>query len=605
MFWQTIDFAKISKNKKRMKEAITCNIEVLKESEDFQVDISLLEEHNGVSIYNINFSSDLEFQPQKVTFKWKIPAVNVKGVWKPTTDFAKRIMDDWELDHMESRISVDSPVISLFGHDDSNIITFACSDAINTKKLNALYREEDNCIYCHISFFTERHHSITNYNAQLRIDQRDQHFSESLKNVGKWWENFENLTPAIVPDLAKVPVYSTWYQFHQKLDIKDLLEECKIASTLGYELIILDDGWQTKDENRGYDYTGDWYPERIPDMEGFVNEVHKTGMKLALWYSVPFCGKKSKAYKKFKDKFLTEEHRWAPVFDPRYPEVRSYLISLYVTALTTWKIDGFKLDFIDEFKVYPSTKLTKEDGRDYSSVNLAVDRLMTDIISSLHAIKPNVVIEFRQKYTGPAMRKYGNMFRAFDCPGDSAMNRVRIADIKMLCGNTAVHSDMFTYHREEPLEIKALQLVNTLFGVPQLSILLQKATEDELSMIRFYTLYWRNHANVFLNGKFTPHKPLANYPILKSSSEELTIIGLYDNYVINFEEKTHQIDIINGQSDAKIIVSSTKNYGAYHSTTYDCTGKKVTECNLMILIGVVQIKVPPCGLIRLEKNTGT
>ena len=48
------------------------------------------------------------------------------------------------------------------------------------------------------------------------------------------------------------------------------------------------------------------------------------------------------------------------------------------------------------------------------------------------------------------------------------MNRIRIADIRMLAGNTAVHSDMITWHHDETLEIAALQLVNTLFGVPQI-----------------------------------------------------------------------------------------------------------------------------------------
>ncbi|KAA1243068.1 glycoside hydrolase family 36 protein [Aquimarina sp. RZ0] len=585
-----------------MREIIDYDIEIRKETEDFQVDISLLTEQNGISTYAINFSAESDFRPKPVTLTWKIPAINIKGVWKPTSDFAKRIMDDWELDHMESRISVDSPVITLFGHDDANIMTFACSDAINKKELNALYREEDNHIYCHISFFTERHHIIKNYTAQLRIDQRNCHFSEALEDVGRWWETFDNLTPTPVPDLAKVPVYSSWYQFHQKLDTGELIKECELASSLGYELIILDDGWQTNDENRGYDYTGDWHPERIPEMAGFVKNIHKTEMKIALWYSVPFCGKKSNAYKKFKGKFLTEEHRWAPVFDPRYPEVRAYLISLYVNALKEWNIDGFKLDFIDEFKVYPSTELTKENGRDYSSVNNAVDRLMTDVINSLHAINPEVVIEFRQKYTGPAMRKYGNMFRAFDCPGDSVMNRVRIADIKMLCRNTAVHSDMFTYHNEEPLEIKALQIINTLFGVPQLSILLQQASEEELSMIHFYTQYWKKNAACFLAGNFKPYKPLANYPILKSSSDELTIIGLYDNYIIDFEEKTQKIDIINAQINTKIVLSCNKNYGAYLCTIYDCTGQKINEYNLMIVNGVIQIEVPISGMIHLKKD---
>jgi len=559
-----------------MKKALSNPIEIriIKESNTFNTTVSLLEHLNGVSIFDINFSSETEFLPKKVTLQWKIPAIKVKGVWKPTTDFSKRIMDDWELDHMESRISVDAPVISIFDHNDQNIIAFACSDAINTTELNALYREEDNFIYCHISFFIEKHHAIKHYNAQLRIDQIPQHFSTSLKNIGAWWETFDNLTPTKVPELAKVPVYSTWYQFHQKLDTKELLNECAIAKDIGYDLIILDDGWQTNDENRGYDYTGDWIPERIPKMRDFVDQVHETGMKLALWYSVPFCGKNSKAYQKFKDKFLTEEHRWAPVFDPRYPEVRRYLIGLYCTALENWNLDGFKFDFIDEFKVYPTTVLNKENGRDFASVNLAVNRLMTDIIKSLQKIKPNVVIEFRQKYTGPAMRKYGNMFRAFDCPGDTAMNRVRITDIKIICGDTAVHSDMFTYHPDETVELKALQLINTLFGVPQLSVRLQ-------------------------------HRPLANYPLLSSSNETHTIIGLFDNYIVDFEGKTDKIDIINGQLKPNIIIDSNQNHGSYHCIVYSCIGTKILEKKIVISKGISKIEVPTSGMVQLVKQETT
>ncbi|MEL7220878.1 MAG: hypothetical protein AAGJ93_06130 [Bacteroidota bacterium] len=41
---------------------------------------------------------------------------------------------------------------------------------------------------------------------------------------------------------------------------------------MGYKLIILDDGWQTLDNNRGYDYTRDWQPDRFEDMPGFVKK---------------------------------------------------------------------------------------------------------------------------------------------------------------------------------------------------------------------------------------------------------------------------------------------------------------------------------------------
>ena len=113
-----------------MKDVSTHDITIIGQTKAFNVSIAPYSETNNVSIYTINFYADHHFTPHEITLRWKIPAINVKGVWKPTTDFAKRIMDDWELDHMESKISVDSPIISVFGYDDKNIITFASSDAI-------------------------------------------------------------------------------------------------------------------------------------------------------------------------------------------------------------------------------------------------------------------------------------------------------------------------------------------------------------------------------------------------------------------------------------------------------------------------------------------
>ncbi len=555
----------------------------------------------GMETYELKLAYDKKCLPKPITLKWKIPSNNVKGVWKPTTDFAKRIQADWELEHLESRISIDAPVVGLFGQDDSNVMTFACSNAINTLKMNARLREEDNYFYCHITFFSEQEQEIADFKAQIRIDFRKVHFSESLKDVSRWWETFEELKPTPVPEIAKQPVYSTWYQFHQSLEEELLVSECKKAYDIGYKAVIIDDGWQTNDGNRGYDFTGDWQPERFPDMAGFIQKIKATGMKAGIWYSVPFCGKKSKAFQHFKGKFLTEEHRWAPVFDPRYPEVRAHLIGLYTNALKEWNLDGFKLDFIDDFHRYESTPLGKENGRDYASINEAVDRLLTDVITELRAIKPDVFIEFRQKYTGPAMRKYGNIFRAFDCPGDAVMNRIRIADIRMLCGNTAVHADMITWHPNETVEVAALQLINILFGVPQLSVMLKDIPDSHVEMVKFYTEYWNANANVLMNGNFIPSKPLANYPTQRVSKDSHTIIGVYEELVTTLETAYKQIHIHNGQLAEKIVISNIKDLGNYKCLIYDCEGNVVANSNLNFEKGLLEIVVPPCGIFTAER----
>ena len=95
-----------------------------------------------------------------------------------------------------------------------------------------------------------------------------------------------------MPDTAKSPLYSAWYSFHQQIDVPAIVEECRFFGKLGCKSLIVDDGWQTDNNARGYAYCGDWEPTpaKIPDMKAFVDAVHETGLKFVLWYSVPFVG---------------------------------------------------------------------------------------------------------------------------------------------------------------------------------------------------------------------------------------------------------------------------------------------------------------------------
>ncbi len=555
----------------------------------------------GVSVYDLNIRSDEEFVPEPVTVEWKFPAIGVKGVWKPTADFSKRIEADWELQTHESRISIDAPVMLLFGSNDENVLCFSCANAINRIEMSAKYREEDNNFYCSITFFTECRYPIKDFSTKIRIDQRHIHFSRALTSTSLWWEGFENLKPAIVPSIARMPLYSTWYQFHQNLDKDQLISECKLAKELGFEAIIIDDGWQTRDNNRGYDYTGDWKPDRFPDMTDLVKSIQQTGMGVGLWYSVPFCGRKSEAYNKFKGKFLTENHRWAPVFDPRYPEVREYLVGIYSKAVKNWGLDGLKLDFIDDFKAYPDTPFDHNESRDFSSINDAVDQLLSEVSREVKKINPEIFIEFRQKYTGPAMRKYGNMLRAFDCPGDFVMNRVRIADIRMLSGDTAVHSDMVKWHFDEEVEHAAIHYMNTLFGVPQISMMLADTPISHKNMVRFYTAYWRSRSQVLLSKDFLPTSPMANYPVLQANNDQICVVGIFENQVYKLASAYEEIDILNAKLSSEVMVSCSGNFGKYDCRLFDCQGNLVSNEQIQFEKATVTIEIPFCGMFTAKK----
>ena len=537
--------------------------------------------------------------PAPVQLRWTYPATGVKGVWSTGALHEKRLRADWEAADCEARISVDAPVLCLFGHHDENILTVAVSDAVNTATLRAPVREEDNLLHCVVELFDELPEATDDYNVTVRIDLRQAYFGAALDAVRAWWETAGGYAPMPVPEAARDALYSTWYAYHQSVSSAALLAECRLARELGMRTIIVDDGWQTLDSNRGYDYTGDWTAERMTDLGDFVDQVHALGMKAMIWYSVPFCGKKSKAYQRFKGKFLTENHRWAPVFDPRYPEVRAYLIEKYVTALELWQLDGFKLDFIDDFRTYPETPVGLGDGRDYASVNRAVERLLADIRQTLEAIRPNLLIEFRQRYVGPVIRRYGNMFRAFDCPADPVTNRMRTTDLRLICGTTAVHSDMLTWHPDSPVEVAALQLNNVLFSVPQLSIQLPGAPPAYREMIGFYLQFYNTHRAVLLDGDFTATGPLENYPQLRAERGDTCIVGYYAERPATVPAESRAFHLINGTLLERVVLRSDRvRRGTLQ--VWDCRGRAVPTASGSLAAGLTEVPVPPGGILELR-----
>jgi len=580
-------------------------IEVAGDLQGFALDWRVETLAEGLEVAALRLTRPQPQAPPKLTLKWALPSHDVAGHWMTGRELNKGLRPDWVGSRLQpSMFARQAPVSALFGSDDRNVLTFAVSDALNTVVSGSGVREEDGMIYNEVTLFGERHESVAEYGVRLRLDRRRIPYWTALADVARWWAALPGLEPAAVPDSARRPVYSTWYNYHQNVDAAALLKEAALARQLGFESIIVDDGWQTLDSARGYAYTGDWQPQRIPEMKAFVDGCHRRGVKVLLWYAVPFVGKNSKAAARFKDKALRfEERLGAYVLDPRYPEVRRYLIDVYRRALQEWGIDGFKLDFIERLTADENTVLTAADGRDHASVNAAADRMMTDVLAELKALKPDVMIEFRQPYIGPLIRKYGNMFRASDCPNAYVWNRVRTTDLRLLSGDTAVHADMIMWHYGERVETAALQLLNVLFAVPQVSVRLQEIPGDHLEMVRFYTGYWNANRAVLLQGAFEAASPLANYPLLRASGGDKQIVGLYDDRVVRLDgpAPTAAIDVVNATASSAVVLATGRDLGRYRYTARDCLGRVVKAGETRLAAGASELPVPPSGLLALER----
>jgi len=571
----------------------------------FDLSVTTQSELPGVGVATLTLTSATPAEPPALTLKWSLPSVDVVGQWTTRAYFNKTIDADWGPTRVRSMLASNAPVLSLFGTDDANRLTFATSDALSTTDLTTGVREENGMVVNTIRLFGERHPPTRSISVDIRFDTRDVPYYESLRGVSDWWATMPEYVPANVPEPALSPMYSTWYSYHQSVSTKALLKEITIGKTFGLTSIIIDDGWQTTDSNRGYAFTGDWRPERMPDIGAFVQHAHDQDVNVLLWYAVPLVGEKSNTYERFKGKYLRYWNgQGAYELDPRYPDVREHIIETYQRALSEWDVDGFKLDFMGRFVSRSETVLTTEDGRDFASVNAATDRLMTDLLVALRKMKPDIMVEFRQPYIGPAMRKYGNMFRAGDSPDAAVANRVRTVDLRLLSATTAVHSDMFMWHRDESTESAARQFLNVFFAVPQISVRLEEITPDHLAMLRHYTEYWMDRRDVLMKGGFAAANPLANYPVVTAWKDGEQVIGVYADAVVRIDPSRgrKRFDILNATTATSLVLDANMDGATYEYHILDVLGEEQEHGTVNLGSTVSEFNVPPSGVLMLLKE---
>lgn len=314
-------------------------------------------------------------------------------------------------------------------------------------------------------------------------------------------------------------------------------------------------------------------------------------------YSVPYVGIHSKNYARFKDMFLRGGD--VGVLDPRFPEVREHLCQVYEKALRDWNLDGFKLDFIDAFGYGGQDPAIRQNyaGRDIRSLPEAINALMKEVVRRLQAIKPDVLIEFRQSYIGPAIRQYGNMLRAGDCPGDLQGNRISIANLRLTSGTTPVHADMLEWNPADKPESAARHILSAMYGVVQYSMMLRDIPADHVKTIRHWINFTQKHRRTLLQSTFRPYYPEAGYPILEAESAVERIITAYqDNLTIPVGPPDRDVYVVNATGTASLVLDLAAK--PRKATLVDTYGNTFDAPELKT--GLQRVALPGSGYIRLE-----
>lgn len=477
--------------------------------------------------------------------------------WDPS---AERFPCSWTA--QDSSFSTGLPIRSNFDDNEMNVATWAVSDALNMIKFATrinMVDENDHGVKFRAVFFSEPSAPAKRYETKLRLDMRRVFWADAISDSVKWIADVSSRYPAVPPESAYWPLYSSWYVFRSNVTQDAMEREIERAAKLGMKVAILDDGWQRD--------RGAWVinTDKFPDMKGHVRRVKKMGIKYMLWFALPHIRMDSPVFEKFKDKLLWDgPDGWNDyIFDPRYPEVRKHIAGRLAELARDYGFDGFKLDFIDQFVMRypdPPAKYNYKDC-DTKSVPEATEKLLKEIREELDKVRPGMLIEFRQRYIGPVVRQYGNMLRANDCPGDYMANRYRTLALRIISPGSAVHSDMLLWRNDDKASDVKRQIWNVIFSVVQYSAYLKNLPEEHKKAIRETIKFAEEHRDTLLFGRLIPHHPELGYPCVEAESAEKRIVVVYQSeWIAKIPDDSKRVILVNATTADSLVIETKSGF---------------------------------------------
>lgn len=566
---------------------------------------------DGVFYVSLRVAAKTASMLPDLKLTWKLPSIDFHHKWN-TRCMQNRALDvgAGSYNHIHSSANSGAPVFSLYNLAGTNTCTWAASEVIHDTDTGGDYRSGGS-FCCDFKVVGSSVGFVIDYEVTIRFDFRRIPYYEALADVTRYWETLPGCKPCPVPAAARKPLLSSWYVYEIRFDAEDFEKNCEEGVKIGFETAIMDDGWQTSQTTAGYQNNGDWEvcEEKIPDLKSHVKRIHAMGMKYMAWFSVPFVGIESKAYQCFKDMLLPgrDGAQWYS-FDMRFPEVREYLVSRFVDFVERYDVDGLKMDFICSCNDHnPAADIMADGRRDCVSIGEGMCKLLDVATTRLKTMNPDFLVEFRQAYTGPAMRAYGNMLRAVDCANSLGDNRVRTLDLRLLAGNTAVHADPITWHDDDPDHSAAMQIIHTLFSVPQISRRMSELSESHRNMLKQQLNFVKEHEDVLQLGELRPLYPHLLYPLVVARNDQKMVIAFYADMPIRLgnEELPPELLLVNGSYASEVLIELGRDFGEVEAEIIDCCGNRLRIEKMNLDARLHALGVPPAGHMRIQRLQAT
>ena len=159
----------------------------------------------------------------------------------------------------------------------------------------------------------------------------------------------EGLVAPRAPDSAFAPVWCAW-GYERNFTVKQVMDTVPKARELGFEWVVLDDGWQTNEGDWRVDTTK--FPRGDADMRAFTAHVRSQGMRPRLWLAPLAADPGSDVLHDHVDMLLLDKDGafqkvtwWNALTQcPAYQPTIDYYVAMVKKIIGDWGFDGIKFD---------------------------------------------------------------------------------------------------------------------------------------------------------------------------------------------------------------------------------------------------------------------
>lgn len=355
-------------------------------------------------------------------------------------------------------------------------------------------------------------------------------------------------------DRQRPIAFHTWDSCGYNLSENRILSLVKEASSLGFELFVVDDGWFGARSNQESSL-GDWSVNTLKIPEGLAalsKTVHQSGMLFGLWIEPEAISRQSRLFDKHPNWLLGNPKRKNTsvcknqyLLDLTNAEVQEYLINTIKNLVRTSELNYLKWDMNRHLsEVYD---IEGDEGDYLHRYVMALYKIQKAVTSAI----PNLILESGSARFDLGMAAYATDLTLSECT--DPFERIPILEGTLALYPLSIISNTITGEKNAATLRRAdlsSRFESALFGALSYSLDLTRLSKAEKNGIASQIEFYKQYRKILQFGSFLSEQSGEHTVWSVAAPDKSVILILYAQKLLHVNEPSEILRITQADENA-------------------------------------------------------